>query len=232
MSPSDIVALLPTDAEVDARHDALLRELTGEQTRRRRRMSPRGTLRGLAVLLTVGCVGGGIAVASGLFEGKDVALGGISCQSEVAEQPSAQTILSPGPDPVDACQAVWRQQALDPSSGVSLPAPPMVACSAEGQPVTVYPTADARVCGRFDLKPLPDDFAPYGARAAEIRKALTALENPPDCPSGAAMLKRARIALDDAGLNRVTIKTVNAENFGCAFAGVDEGRATVWLPMH
>lgn len=232
MSLPDITPLLPDDAELEARQAALVGELLGEQREARRR-SPRWrrhSARAAAVVLLAGIASGGVAVAVTLLQGRDVVPAGIACQSEVAERPSSQTIVPPTGDPVDACRAVWRRQAQDPTSGVALPVPSMTACARAKDSITVYPTADATVCARFKLQPLPKDFTQFGERAARISRALRALENPPGCPSGSQMMRAAQQALERADLADVPIERVDARNLSCAFAAGDSGRALVWIP--
>lgn len=96
----------------------------------------------------------GGAVAGGVFSADDVAVGaGIGCY-ETAALDANTTVMSPTPDPVAACAALWRQGAIDGTGG---DAPRLVACSAQDRPALVFP-GDADTCIRLGLKPLPRDY--------------------------------------------------------------------------
>ncbi|HET9162411.1 MAG TPA: hypothetical protein VFN89_03055 [Solirubrobacterales bacterium] len=84
------------------------------------------------------------------------------------------------------------------TSGDSTAVPHLVACTAENQPVMVFPGKGDAVCERLGLVPLPSDYAPAGRAHARAYSALFELKSrgvpAPNstCPSARAQAAFAR----------------------------------------
>jgi len=154
MTPTpDIDVLMPDEEAVRARRDALVEEL-------RRARAPRVTRapRRLALVLAVlAAAGGGAAAAAGLFSADDVKVeAGVGCYARAALQADI-TVMHATADPVAACAELWRAGTVDGTPRAE--APPLVACTATGEPVRVMPGDGPDVCARLGLQPLPEDYS-------------------------------------------------------------------------
>lgn len=154
----DITSLLPGDAEVAARRDSLVGELTADLAANPRRRRPgRGFWRSLAVFLVISMAGVGAAAAAGVFSADQMSIdGGMGCYSEASLNPEVIAILGPREDPVAVCAGMWRRGEM--VRGVT-EAPRLAACTGPGEPVRVMPGAGDAVCERLGLVPLPSDYA-------------------------------------------------------------------------
>jgi hypothetical protein len=189
----DISILLPDEDAVRARREALVAELQPGGPRRQR---PAGTHRLLVAVAALLVLGGGAALASGVFSADDIAIGaGVGCYERPSLQANAAIYVSAA-DPVAKCERTWREGAM--TGGDSTKVPPLVACTAENRPVMVFPGAGDAVCERLGLVPLPSDYAPAGRAHARAYAALFELKSrgapAPNsaCPSPQAQVAFAR----------------------------------------
>lgn len=164
----DISALLPDEATIRARRDVLMDAVnpSGPRHPRRRGSRARRLVIGIAALLVLG---GGAALAAGVFSADDIAVeAGVSCHNRAALNTSA-AIFSAAADPVAKCARTWREGVM--TGGASTEVPHLVACTAEDRPVMVFPGPDT-VCEQLGLMPLPSDYAAAGRAHARAYRAL------------------------------------------------------------
>jgi hypothetical protein len=197
-SKLDISVLLPDENTVRARREALVAELQPDGPRRRRPVGTRRLLVAVAALLVLS---GGAALASGVFSADDIAVGaGVGCYERDSLQANAAIYISAA-DPIAKCEKTWREGAM--TGGDSTKVPHLVACTAENQPVMVFPGARDAVCERLGLVPLPSDYAPAGRAHARAYAALFELisRGSPapnsSCSSAQAQASFARNLLSD-----------------------------------
>lgn len=194
----DISALLPDDATVRARREALVAELRPQ--RRRRRPRPAGRRLIVAAVALV-AVSGGVAWAAGAFTADDVSLeAGIGCYSQPRLHGNNLAVAGThsSADPVAKCAKYWREGAI---GGGGPSSPHLVACTEQGGGVSVFPGPDD-LCARLGLEALPADFAPAGREAGRAYTAWfkflmdKATVPPGDCrsPQVIAQQVRARLA--------------------------------------
>lgn len=202
----DITSLLPDDAAIDARRRALEAELR-PTPRRPRRQVRRLALAVLAVL----ALGGGVAWATGVFSADEIAVdAGVGCYEEPSLHADA-AIFRSAVDPVAKCARLWREGALGlrldrlEREGRIEPRPDprdphLVACSAPGRPVLVFPGPDG-LCDRLGLQPLPADYPGVGREVARayaawdrvLRKAISV--DPGACRPPGEVAEQARSLL-------------------------------------
>jgi hypothetical protein len=228
-SKPDISVLLPDDAALRARREALTAELRPGGPRRRR---PAGTRRLLIAVAALIVLSGGAAVAAAVFSADDIAVGaGVGCYERPSLQASVAIYISAA-DPVAKCERTWREGAM--TGGRSTEVPHLVACTAENRPVMVFPGDGDEVCERLGLVPLPSDYAPAGKAHANAHAALFELRSrgtpAPNsaCPSPRAQAAFARDRL--AGTYPdvpVTIEGSEPCAGGYAFAGEQSDRIGV-----
>ncbi len=193
-SSPDVSVLLPDDAALRARREALVDEVKPSGPRRRGPIRARRTLIAIAALLVLS---GGAALAAGVFSADDVAVdAGVGCYDRASLRANV-TITHAAADPVAKCARFWEEGVVD----VDAPpgAPPLVACTSEGQPVRVFPGPGPSVCRRLGLVPLPSDYASAGAAHARAYAAFSSLEGVPSpnsgCPSPQVQADFARTQL-------------------------------------
>lgn len=193
-STPDISALLPDEATVRARREALVSSLrpSGSQRSRRRSWRAHRLTIGIAALLVLG---GGAALAAGVFSADEIAVdAGVGCYDRASLRGDA-AIFSAAADPVAKCARVWREGAM--TGGRSTDVPHLVACAAAGSPPMVFPGPDS-VCERLGLSPLPSDYSAPGRAHARAFRALFILKSrdapAPNsaCPSPQAQATFAR----------------------------------------
>ncbi|HZV72353.1 MAG TPA: hypothetical protein VFF79_01440 [Conexibacter sp.] len=211
-STPDISFLLPDDVAVRARRDALVDVVQPARPPRRRQRRTRRIAIAIASLFVLSC---GAAVAAHVFSAGDVAVdAGIGCYDRASLDTNV-SVIGPTADPVAACAKLWREGAM--TAGRRSTAPQLVACTGERQPVRVFPAADAAVCRRLGLVPLPADYAPAGAASGRAHAALAKLSTLPtattDCPSPQALADGARARLAAVGRD---VRVVIAGSGPCA----------------
>lgn len=193
-SSPDISVLLPDEATLRARREALISEVQHGGPGRRGPVRARRTLIAIAALLVLS---GGAALAAGVFSADDIAVdAGVGCYDRASLHASV-TVTHAAADPVAKCARFWNEGVVD----VDAPpgAPHLVACTGAGQPVRVFPGPGVSVCRRLGLVPLPADYASAGAAHARAYAAFYTLEGVPspdsNCPSPQAQADFARAQL-------------------------------------
>lgn len=228
-SKPDISVLLPDDAALRTRREALTAELRPGGPHRRRPVGTRRLLVAVAALLVLS---GGAALASGVFSADDIAVGaGVGCYERPSLQASAAIYISAA-DPVAKCERTWREGAM--TGGDSTKVPHLVACTAENRPVMVFPGAGDEVCERLGLVTLPADYAPAGKAHANAHAALFELKSrgapapSSACPSPQAQAVFARDRLANTYPDvPVTIEGSEPCAGGYEFAGEQSDRIGV-----
>jgi len=190
----DISALLPDDATIGARRAALVDNLNSQPPRRRSKRTRKFAVAFASLFL----VSGG-AIAAGFFSGDDVAVeAGVGCYDRASLDANV-TAIDATADPVKACAALWRRGVV--SAHPLAIAPSLVACTAPGQPVRVFPGSTASVCHALDLMPLPGDYPTAALASQRASTALEHLQSMPstasECPSPEGFAERARARLSD-----------------------------------
>lgn len=159
MTLPDLEPLLPDADALRRQRQRLVEEL--QPSDRRSAIRWRRARRLALAAAGVFAIGGGAAVAGGVFSANDVAVrAGIGCYDRATLDANV-TVLGPTADPVTACARLWREGVV---SGRP-EAPALVACTAEEQPVRVLPGSDVATCTRLGLKPLPRDYDAAAERA-------------------------------------------------------------------
>jgi hypothetical protein len=215
MNPSpDISSLLPDPDDVRRRREALVAEARADSDAPSAGAVRRRWIRTLVAVGAGATLSlGGLAGAAALFSGSDVDVSaGTGCYDSTDLENVSISIIRPSADPVAACRGVWR------SKGTTKRVPPMIACSSEGGAVRVFPSSDRSICRKLDLRPLPKDYAPIGARAAAIRDAVAGLEDLTDpCHTVDGLSRTVRVRLQRANISGVPV-TVVRNGGSCAFA--------------
>lgn len=198
--PPDISPLLPDEATVRARRDALTQDAQARDPRQRYPSRARSR-RLVVVLASLLLLSAGAAVADRLLSADDVKLAaGVGCYDRASLDANV-TFTRSVADPAAACAALWRRGAV--TAHESTEPPRLVACADADQPVRVFPGSSAAVCRDLGLERLPADYPPAGARSAKAYAALEALAAidtaTARCPSARAQaeLARARLAAAD-----------------------------------
>lgn len=205
-SRPDVSLLLPDEEAVRAGRTALLAEVEPTQPHRRRPLRGRRLTIAVAALLVLGAGG---AIASALLSADDVNVAaGVGCYDR-ASLDADVTIAPVAADPVAACAALWREGVVKRASAGE--PPPLVACTAKGEPIRVLPGSDASSCRELGLEPLPRDYgraARASARAHEALKVLAPVGAAPSvCPVPGAQAAMARERLADANVSvAVTVR--------------------------
>ncbi len=184
----DISVLLPDDATVRARREALAAELRPDPPSSRKRVKARRLLVAAVALLAVS---GGVAWAAGVFSADEIDLeAGVAC----ADRPSLHanmTIFRGAADPVAKCERFWREGVVRTDDTTP---PELTACTGASAGIAVFP-AGPGVCDRLGLVPLPSDYAPLGVSRARAYAALFSLRGIPAARSTCASpSKQAAIA--------------------------------------
>jgi len=207
-SRPDVSLLLPDEVAVRAGRAALIAEVEPTHRRRRRPVRGRRLMIAVGALLVLGAGG---AIAGMLLSADDVNVAaGVGCYDRASLD--ADVTLTPvAADPVAACADLWREGAVS-GAGTAEP-PPLVACTAKGEPVRVFPGADVSRCHDLGLEPLPSDYrtaASASARAHEALRVLASVNAAASiCPAPDAQAAMARERLADA--NRAVAVTVRGE---------------------
>ncbi len=194
-SRPNISVLLPDEEMLRARRETLVSEVKPRGPRRRGPVRVRRTLIAIAALLVLG---GGAALAAGVFSADEIALdSGVGCYSRPSLD-AVVTVTRVAADPVAKCARYWREGVIDADAPPGT-APDLVACADEGEPVRVFPGAGAAVCHRLGLDALPTDYASVGRARARAYAAFYSLEGIPtpgsSCPSPRAQANFARATL-------------------------------------
>ena len=209
----DISALLPDQVTVAAMRSAVAAELSRPTGRRRKRARRRPIILALGATLVLG---GGVALAAGVFSADDVDLAaGVACYNKPRFQGDdiAVTGFPTSADPLAKCARLWREGIVDSNRGST--SPHLVACSEPGAGIAVFPGPD-ELCDRLDLEPLPADFAAAGREAGRAYTAwsrlLTDLQTVPagSCPAPEALAARVRARLADSEYSDVSVVVSDA----------------------
>lgn len=203
-------------ARLQARKEALMREMVKERVMRsRRRRVATLTLLPAAALLV------GATSYALLISGDQVLSAGVGCYDSPDTSANVTVVSTTGTDPVAACADLWSEGAV--KAGVTA-APSLIACVNGPGAIHVFPSEGGRACSDLGLHDLPDDYASASRRFIAMRddfvdrlyKAATSGPHTERdaCLARATALRIARTTLKDHGITDWTAEIATGDYRG------------------